>query len=376
MRYKKIIMKPFSKTILGIFVLLLLIPDIGHAQRLDLQKPRVAPMQMGLWYPGLISPRDFMNPEASLFAVMDYNVFFQTGSWHDHLGNQPSLDFDRLDRSVSNILDMSGYINALAFAYSTPEIPFLGNARYAAAISPAYITASYSAALGQVGDTTLINVDGTVSGISDLIIAPLVLTWVLDKGKWDITTDYMFSIPTGRYEVGGTDNVGLGYWTHTFQMFTYYYPLPLKVTGLYLGHSYEVHGWTKDVDVRSGSRYTLDYGVSQFLPGFLELFVQGGSQWQVSRDQGDDVYWDASIKDRVHTVGVGVGWWPSFAKFYINAKWWTNYGQRQHFETSAWQIQLIWVPWMNKEDRKNYDSMKELSKQIRSVKDLKEFQSP
>ena len=159
-------MKLFKKTFLILFVALLLAPDFGHAQRLDLQKPRVAPMQMGLWYPSLMSPRDAMNPEASLFALMDYNVFFWSDGFRDRHGNQASLDFDRLDRSVSNILDMSGYINALAFAYASPERPWLGKARYAAAISPAYITASYSAALGQVGDTTLINVDGTVSGIA------------------------------------------------------------------------------------------------------------------------------------------------------------------------------------------------------------------
>jgi hypothetical protein len=102
--------------------------------------------------------------------------------------------------------------------------------------------------------------------------------------------------------------------------------------------------------------------------------IQGGSQWQVGRDQGDDVYWDTSVKDQVHTVGAGLGWWPWMGKLYVNAKWWTNYGQRQHFKANTWQVNLIWVPWMKKADKVALKDFAEQMKGIKSFKDLKNFE--
>ena len=309
----------------------------------SLPAPIASPIQLGAYIPGLVNPRDYANPGTSGIVVIDYNVFFSTDEYYDRNGNKvDQLDFGFGAGPFPIDIDISGYINALAIAYVSPEINFLGKARYMAILSPYYATADYRIGLSELADSTLV-VDGGAGGFGDLGIAPLYLTWTLGEDKFDITGGYMFTAPTARYETGADDNIGLGYWNHLFQVFTYYYLLQ-KATAIYLGNSFETHSKVKDVDVKPGSRYTLEYGVSQYLSERFEVTVQGGNTWQVGEDSGDDVYWDSSYKDRNNTFGVGLGFWPVKEKFYTNIKWWTNYGMRQAFKVNSFQLQLIYIP--------------------------------
>ncbi len=292
--------------------------------------PIVSPMQTGAYLPGLMNPRDYTNLGTSGLIVMDYNVFYSTKDYYDRNGNNADI----LD------LNLSGYLNVFAVNYVSPEISFLGNARYLGFISPYYSTSSYKVG---VDELPALNLKGSVSGFGDLGIAPLFLTWSLGEDKFDLTAGYVFTAPTGSYETGADDNIGLGYWSHDFQVFTYYY-LRQKATALYLVNTFETHSKIKDVDVRPGSRYTIEYGVSHYLSESFEVTLQGGNTWQVGEDSGNDVYWDSSIKDRNSTIGAGLGYWPVKEKFYANLKWWTNYGMRQHFKVNAFQLQLIYVP--------------------------------
>jgi hypothetical protein len=73
------------------------------------------------------------------------------------------------------------------------------------------------------------------------------------------------------------------------------------------------------------------------------VIVQGGNAWQIGEDSGEDVYWDKSIKDRMATIGGGLGYWFVPQKFYANARYTTSYNNRQHFKTNAFQIELIFA---------------------------------
>lgn len=314
---------------------------IGYAQ--STPPPIASPLQMGAYIPGLINPRDYANPGTSGIIALDYNAFFSTNQYVDRNGDK----VDQFDLGLGNgpvplAIEMSGYLNALTLVYVSPEISFLGNARYMSILAPYYTTADFRVALTKLADSTL-SVNGRTGGFGDLGFAPLFLTWSLADDKFDITTGYMFTAPTGRYETGADDNIGLGYWSHTFQVFTYYYMMQ-KATALYLGNTYEAHSKLKDADVKPAGQYTLEYGVSQYLSERLEITVQGGHSWQVGEDSGTDVYWDTSYKDRNSTIGVGLGYWPVKNIFYANFKWWTNYGMRQHFKINSFQIQLIYIP--------------------------------
>ena len=307
-------------------------------------RPIVSPVQMGAYMPGLVNPRDYANPGTSGLIVLDYNLFFNSDQYIDRYGNKvEEFDVGIGYNPVPIEIDVSGYLNALAIVYVSQELPFLGNARYLTFISPYYATADYKVALSEliVGDTT---VTGGAGGFGDLSFAPIYLSWAGKNQKWDVTAGYMFSAPTGRYETGADDNIGLGYWNHILQVFAYYYLMPEKASAIFLGNSFEFHSKIKDADVRPGNRFTLDYGISQYLSERFEVTIQGGNTWQVGEDTGDDVYWDTSFKDRYSTIGVGLGFWPVKQKFYTHLKWWTNYAIRQHFKTNNIQLQLIYIP--------------------------------
>jgi hypothetical protein len=258
----------------------------GYAQ--SPPPPVASPIQMGAYIPGLINPRDYANPGTSGFIALDYNVFFSTNQYVDRNGDKvDQLDLGLGKGPVPLAIEMSGYLNALSLVYVSPELSFLGNARYMGILAPYYTTADFRVALTVLSDSTL-SVDGSTGGFGDLGFAPLFLTWSLAEDKFDITTGYMFTAPTGRYETGADDNIGLGNWTHAFQVFTYYY-LMQKATAIYLGNTYEAHGKLKDVNVKPAGQYTLEYGVSQYLSERFEVTVQGGHSWQVGEDSGTDV---------------------------------------------------------------------------------------
>ncbi len=310
--------------------------------------PLASPLQSGAYLPGLIGPRDYSNPELSGIIALDYNMFFNADKFTDRNGNETnSIDLVPELGSIPLNIDLSGYINALAVAYVSPELPFLGNARYLGVLSYYYMTADVRVAYTQLAEGGTIS--GGASGFGDLLVAPLLLTWTLGERKWDITTGYLFSAPTGRYATGASDNIGLGYWSHIFQLFTYYYPLPEKATALFLGNTLELPSEIKDVSVKPGSRFALEYGISHYLHSRWEVFVQGSNIWQIGEDSGRDVYWDTSVKDRYSNIGGGVGFWPVPGKFYTNLKYMASYGERQHFNTSFWEIELLWIPWVKKE---------------------------
>ena len=223
--------------------------------------------------------------------------------------------------------------------YASPKLPFLGNAQYLFIAAPNYASAKVTVGLGELLNGT--TVEGGASGFGDLTIAPLILSWSLDK--FDFTGGYLFYAPTGRYETGADDNIGLGYWSHIFQMASYYYPKPDKATAFMFMPSYEFHGNIKDADVRPGSRFIMEYGISQYLSEKLEVTLQGGHAWQMSEDSGSDVYWDTSVKDQRSVFGLGIGYW-FLPILYANAKYTGSYGLKQNFKTNMFQLQIILIP--------------------------------
>jgi hypothetical protein len=54
----------------------------------------------------------------------------------------------------------------------------------------------------------------TPFALSDSYVQPFQLGWSTDRA--DFTFDYSLSIPTGKYELNGAENTGLGMWTHEF----------------------------------------------------------------------------------------------------------------------------------------------------------------
>lgn len=323
------------------YILTLFVACISFAlQAQTLPDPLVSPIQSGAYLPGVMGVRDYANPGQGGLFVLDYNIFVDADTYYDRNGNKVnSIDFIPQLGPIPIDIDISSYINSFTLTYASPKLSFLGDAQYLFIVAPNYVTANVRVGLGDLfnGQT----VDGGASGFGDLTVAPLKLSW--GSETFDFTGGYMFVAPTGKYNTGADDNIGIGYWSHVLQAAAYYFPLPQKTTAILVMPSYEFHGKLKDADVKPGSRFFLEYGISQYLSERLEVNLQGGHAWQIGEDSGSDVYWDTSVKDQMSTLSGGLGYWLIPDTFYANAKYGTTYNNKQQFKINTFQIQLLLI---------------------------------
>jgi len=296
--------------------------------------------QSGAYLPGILGVRDYANPGQSGIFLIDYNLFLNSDSYVNRNGDKVNSIQGPLGNELTLDIDIGGYINSLMFVYASPKIGKLGNAQYLFIVAPNYATVNTRVALGELINDR--DIEGGVSGFGDLAVAPLMLSWQL--GKFDLTGGYLFYAPTGRYATGASDNLGIGHWSHIVQFASYYYPVPDKSTALMLMPTYEFHSSIKDADVKPGSRFGLEYGISQYFSERFEVSLQGGHIWQGGTDSGNDVYWDTSVKDRMSVFGAGAGYWLLPGSLYSNFKYTTTYGLKQNFKTNTFQIELLWIP--------------------------------
>ena len=338
--------KVFLLKALSLILFTIVVLPIIHTGPVSAQV--VSPVQGGHYAPGVLNIRDMAYPPSGLFVVW-YNMFINSDKYIDKDGNEfKSLNLNQIHPALPNIdvdLGVNGFATVPGLFWGS-NFTLPGGARYLVGISPNYVTAD-ATIVTEMGigiiDTTITRVaEDNVSGWSDLLIAPVGLSWAFEQ--FDVTAFYGFYAPVGKYETGGSDNVGLGFWTHQFQGFGYYYPFPSKATAVMLSLTYELNGKIKDADVKPGSRFSLEWGVSQYLSERLELGVQGGHNWQVSDDSGNGVFWDPAIHDRKSSIGFSVSYWPWKERLYVSLKYAFDFGIQQRFDNDCWIINLIFLP--------------------------------
>ena len=305
-----------------------------------------SPLQPGHYAPGVINIRDLATPPPGLF-VLWYNWFQWSGNYIDRNGNErSSINLSEMDADLRDIdleLDVKGFAT-VPFVVWSSTFTVLGG-RYIAGISPNFMVADYTVqadpggpGLDPVGNR---EIEGNVSGFSDLLVSPVGLSWAV--GRFNLSVYYSFIAPTGRYEAGADDNIGLGFWTHQFQGFGYFFPVADQSTAIMAGLTYELNTEIKDVAVNPGNRLSLEWGVSQYLSSSFELGVQGAHNWQITDDSGADVYWDPTVHDRKSTILFSAGFWPWAGRLYVAAKYGFDYGVRQRFKNNHLMLNLVWL---------------------------------
>ena len=335
-----------SKAVTILVVLAVLAPPGVLAQS-------ASPLQSGHYSPVMMNVRDLAHPPPGLFVVW-YNAFTSSGRFVDRDGNAfSSINLGEIHPALPDIsvdLELNAYAAVPTVFWASP-FRILGGARYLAGIAPSYVSAEVSVVTERAGlanpDTSIVRRQGDrVSGLGDLFVTPLGLSW--GHETWDLTALYSFYAPTGRYETGDPENIGLGFWTHQLQARGYYYPRPDRSTALMLGLIYEVNGKIDDVDVTPGSRLTLEWGLSQYFSERFEVALQGGHNWQVGDDSGDDVYWNPGDHDRKSTVAIAATYWAWRGKLAVTGKYARDFAVRQRFENDTVYLNLLLVPgWLN-----------------------------
>ncbi len=323
----------------NLLMLFSILASPGHGQV-------VSPLQAGHYAPTLQNVRDLSNPPPGLFFLW-YNAYFSSDRYFDRDGNEfrsinLSQIFPRLP-DISVDVDVSGLTTVPAVFWAS-SFEILGGAKYMVGASMSYVSADATILTERPGiiDTLVTReVTGKNSGFGDLFVAPVGLSWGLEKV--DLTLLYGFYAPTGRYETGSSDNLGMGYWTHQFQGYGYFYPVVSKATALMLGLTYELNGTVKDADVKPGNRFTLEWGVSQFLSETFEVGAHGGHNWQVADDTGEDVWWDPSVHDRKSAIAFNASFWPWKERVMLNAKYAFDFGARQRFKNSYFMLNALFI---------------------------------
>ena len=168
-------------------------------------------------------------------------------------------------------------VSAVApLAWYVSKTKILG-ANYGAMIVLPFANASIEApafALGETVDTS----------VSDLLVRPLDLGW--HTGRADVTAGFQFYAPTGRYERGGSDNIGKGMWAYEPFLGTTVYFDQKRTVSLATTAYWELHGNKKDTDVKVGQILTLQGGVGKsFLGGGLITGAAYYAQWKLTEDQ-------------------------------------------------------------------------------------------
>ena len=327
----------------AIWLTVLLVLGFG----LKLKAQQVSPLQTGHYSTAFSNIRD-MGRGAPGLAIVLYNQYSYTNQYADKDGNLFSdipLDYFFPDAPSVNLnVDLSSFATVPAIFYGLPK-SVLGGAQWMIGVVPSYIRADASIITEQRGG--VINPDlnqeasAKLTGFGDLYVAPLGLTW--SQEHWDYTFYYGFTAPTGRYETGADDNIGLGFWTHQPQAYTYYYPKVDQSSAFMLGLTYEYNTKVKGEDFNPGNRFSLEYGISQYVSERLELGVMGGHNWQISDDKGSDVFWDPSVRDKKSTLAFTAGYWAWSQRLQIVGKYGFDYGVVQRFKTNMFMLNVIFA---------------------------------
>ena len=314
----------------------------------------VSPLQAGHYSPAIKNIRDMANPPSGFF-VLWYNAYTFSDQYIDKNGKAfHSIKLDELYPSFPRInvdVDVKG-LTTIPAVFWASRFKILGGAKYMAGVSPSYFSIDASIITERGGilqDTTVVRVvSGKNSGFTDMFFAPVGLSWGFTH--FDATFLYGFYAPTGTYSSGASDNVGLGFWTHQFQGYGYYYPFTDKSSAVMAGLTYEMNGKIKDADVTPGNRVSLEWGLAQYLSSRFEVGVQGGHNWQVSEDAGEKVYWDKSAYDQKSTLAFNAAYWLWEKRLMVNAKYAFDFGIRQRMQNQAILFNVIFIVQKEKTD--------------------------
>ena len=175
-------------------------------------------------------------------------------------------------------------------------------------------------------------------GFSDIYVQPLWLGW--ETPRADYSAGYGVFLPTGKWDLGASDNAGLGMWSQDLQFGT---TIRLdnkrqwSTSGL---ATLELHSTKDDSDLQVGNILTLEGGTGRAfytpvagskIPRIVKVGVVYYGQFKVSADSGSGPLLDARLadgKDRVLGAGGEVNVFLPKAKLLLGARIAAEFGAR------------------------------------------------
>jgi len=162
-------------------------------------------------------------------------------------------------------------------------------------------------------ESASLDVSGSFA-FSDIEFVPLWLGW--HKPRADFSVAWGFFAPTGKWELGGSDNSGLGMWSNDFQGGTTIHLDDKHAWTTSLLTTYEIHSHKKDTDLKAGDILTVEGGTGRAfytkvegtpIPQIVNVGIVYYGQFKVTADTGTrplSTRLLAGRKDRVYGAGV------------------------------------------------------------------------
>lgn len=139
---------------------------------------------------------------------------------------------------------------------------------------------------------------GAPYGVSDIFFTPIELGW--HKSKADVLFAYTFVAPTGDFTSDQTFNVGLGMWSHMFQLGTTYYLEKIKKWNASILSTWEICSTKEATNVRPGSQMSLEYGIGRRILNYkLNVGIAGSYYRKLTLDSGTAV----AFHDQENSLG-------------------------------------------------------------------------
>ena len=236
--------------------------------------------------PGDYGLQSGTQPPPGFYLVAPMYVRYDADTVRNGLGNSSPLQTD---------VGVNAYVIGVSWV---SKVKVLG-ANYSFQIFPGFTDNKLEAPVIDVTQS----VD---TGFTDLYIQPINLGWHTERA--DFIAGLGVFAPTGRYEFGADDNLGLGMWS--FEVFggaTFFFD-EAKSWHVATTAFYETHTKKEGTDIRVGDILTFEGGFGKSLKqGMLNFGLAYYAQFKVTDDDlGLDLSLPASFQPARHQ-GFGVG---------------------------------------------------------------------
>ena len=182
---------------------------------------------------------------------------------------------------------------------------------------------------------------GGGGGLADSYYQPFILGWRAKRA--DIRAVYGFLAPSGRFNVGASNNVGSGYWTNTFSSGQTFYLNENRKTAISAFQMYEIHTTQQGTQIHPGDTLNLDYSLTRVISLQRDLNLQiglvGYEQWQLTDKTGPAITpTQSSAHYRVNSLGFASSLILPARNVSVGIKYFKEFEDRSTFQGYSFQI--------------------------------------
>lgn len=196
---------------------------------------------------------------------------------------------------------------------------------------------------------------------TDMLVQPIQLGWHYKRA--DFVFSYQLYLPTGEYELGGSNNSGLGMFMNEFSGGTTLFFNDKKTTHFSILAAYEINGKKKDTNIKTGDILSIEGGLGKTFytmnaektapTGILNAGLIYYLQYKVSNDEiPAGTLLLEPHKDRVGALGAEMNYFHIGCKTTAGLRWVSEIGAVNRFQGNTFFVTLAHVFSFQKEQSK------------------------